>query len=249
MKCWSLLELSQTDDKKEVKRAYAKKLKLIDSQTNPEAFQQLREAYEQAVYFVESQAALQLERTQTDYEASSNYEESFSSAEIKQQNEVDLDQQDDVFDPYPMAQDIMNQVADLYEDLGSRNKLEAWRVIFEDQALLDVEVLSVLRYWVFEFVAERLGATDWGEATPKTINREIVRYLNQVFTWEQEQLSLAEFYPHHLLNAVMYEIDGNQGILKLRSEVEMVKQPMWMKVVGCFVVLSFLNFLFQLITR
>jgi hypothetical protein len=247
MKCWSILELSQTDDKKAVKRAYAKKLKLIDSQTNPDDFQQLREAYEQAVYYVENQAEIQLDGAHAGYEVETEF--SFTRPETQEIIEEDSNQQNDIFDPYPVAKEIMNQVGDLYEDLDSRNKLEAWRTIFEDQSLLDIEVLSILRYWVFEFVAERLGATDWGEAAPKTINREIVRYLNQLFNWDQEQLSLAEFYPHHLLSAVMYEIDGNQGMLKLRSKVEQEKQPIWMKIVGCIVVLSCLNLLFQTITR
>ena len=221
MKCWSILELSQTDDKKSVKRAYAKKLKLIDSQANPEAFQQLREAYEQAVYYVESQAEIQFDGAQADYEVETDI--SFTPSEIQEQIEEDSNQQNDIFDPYPAAKGIMNQVECLYENLDYRNKLEAWRIIFEDQSLLDIEVLSILRYWVFEFVAERLGATDWGEAAPKTINREIVRYLNQVFTWDQEQLSLAEFYPHHLLSAVMYEIDGNKGMLELNKNVKIEK--------------------------
>ena len=249
MKCWSILELSQTDDKKTIKRAYAKKLKLIDSQADPEAFQRLREAYEQAVYYVENQAELQLDGTQTDYEVESKSEISFSHAEIEQNIKEGPGQQDDVFDPYPSAQDIMGKVADLYEDTEARNKPEAWRAIFEDQVLLDIEVLSILRYWIFEFVAERLGATDWGEAAPKTINRETVRYLNQVFTWDQEQLSLSECYPHHLVSAVMYEIDGNKGMLELNRNVEKEKRPIWMMVVGWVVVLSCLAKLFAAISK
>lgn len=47
---WSVLEIDPTGaDKRDVKRAYAKKLKLIDPQEDPQGFQDLRTAYEQAL--------------------------------------------------------------------------------------------------------------------------------------------------------------------------------------------------------
>lgn len=50
MNAWHILELAPTSNLREIKRAYAKKLKLIDQENNPEAFLQLREAFEHAQY-------------------------------------------------------------------------------------------------------------------------------------------------------------------------------------------------------
>lgn len=46
---WNELQIEKTDDKRTIKRAYAKILKTIDVESNPEAFIALREAYDYAL--------------------------------------------------------------------------------------------------------------------------------------------------------------------------------------------------------
>lgn len=50
---WSILGIEPTDDKREIKKAYARLLKTIDQKQDPQAFQNLREAYDQALQFSE----------------------------------------------------------------------------------------------------------------------------------------------------------------------------------------------------
>lgn len=51
MNYWKELEISSTKDEKAIKRAYATKLKKIDREKNPEEFQKLRQAYENAISY------------------------------------------------------------------------------------------------------------------------------------------------------------------------------------------------------
>ena len=49
MNCWEILEIGATSDEREIRRAYAKKLKTTRPDENPEGYQQLREAFDEAL--------------------------------------------------------------------------------------------------------------------------------------------------------------------------------------------------------
>ncbi|KCX66197.1 hypothetical protein J567_4524 [Acinetobacter baumannii 754286] len=53
MTAWQRLGIEPTDNQREIKKAYAKQLKLIDQDTQPEEFILLREALETAQFEAE----------------------------------------------------------------------------------------------------------------------------------------------------------------------------------------------------
>ena len=57
MNCWQTLGVDPTDNKREIKRAYAKKLKACNPEQYPREFQQLREAYDLALEIATQSAA------------------------------------------------------------------------------------------------------------------------------------------------------------------------------------------------
>lgn len=49
MNIWEILDLQVTNDKKKIKSAYRAKLRELNPESEPEAFMELREAYEKAL--------------------------------------------------------------------------------------------------------------------------------------------------------------------------------------------------------
>lgn len=56
MSCWTVLGLPASSDARNIKRQYARLLKITRPDEDPAAFQRLREAYEQALYYKEQEA-------------------------------------------------------------------------------------------------------------------------------------------------------------------------------------------------
>lgn len=50
MNCWDVLGIEPTQDKKEIKKAYARLLKQYHPEENPEEFKQIQEAYQQCLH-------------------------------------------------------------------------------------------------------------------------------------------------------------------------------------------------------
>lgn len=67
MNCWKVLGIEPTQNKKEIKKAYAKLLKQYHPEENPEEFKQIQEAYQQCLHpdqDIESVSYKQEEKTE-----------------------------------------------------------------------------------------------------------------------------------------------------------------------------------------
>ena len=55
MTSWEILEIEQTNDKKAIKKAYAKKLKKMNREEDVASFQELKEAFDRAINWTKNQ--------------------------------------------------------------------------------------------------------------------------------------------------------------------------------------------------
>jgi hypothetical protein len=92
---WSILGTQATGDEREIKRAYARKLKVTRPEDDPQAFQELRDAYETALRMAKHAASLDVDQDDVDkarsefaYEEASVYTAAYESEVTGPQDEV-----------------------------------------------------------------------------------------------------------------------------------------------------------------
>ncbi len=104
MSIWNILNIRPTHDTKEVKKAYAKQLKLNHPEENPQGYQQLREAYSAALEYCKHQSGDTMEEkvlaidipSQVDYDQGDYNQSDYGQADYDQANydQSDYDQSD-----------------------------------------------------------------------------------------------------------------------------------------------------------
>lgn len=159
MNCWEILEIGATSDEREIRRAYAKKLKTTRPDENPEGYQQLREAFDEALtiapYYQEEQekstrssdfqesapekavdlAGEFIEQPQADiqpYEPENPYDESsyqFEQMAIHESQELD----------YSAADSLLSEVYRIATTEGETELETQWRRFYLELSELPLE--------------------------------------------------------------------------------------------------------------
>ncbi|SHK78387.1 hypothetical protein SAMN02745163_04452, partial [Clostridium cavendishii DSM 21758] len=76
MEIWDILDLEPTTKTSDIKKAYAKKLKIHHPEDDPEGYQRLREAYDTAIKYAKQYAKTNKEENYRNKFDLNNYEES-----------------------------------------------------------------------------------------------------------------------------------------------------------------------------
>jgi hypothetical protein len=166
---WARLGIAATDDRREIKRAYGRALKAIDPEVDPQAFLELREAYD---------AALQW-GTQTPYWEDDDLEEIFSAAEAEGEDcgLATVDPADDLAEetwerwrpepPAPAEDDGLKEACGkldrlLFDDPPPPPEqiLEAGRAVLAHPALAEVDRLTETESWLAEAICASIPRSD-----------------------------------------------------------------------------------------
>ncbi|MDE7426035.1 MAG: tetratricopeptide repeat protein [Lachnospiraceae bacterium] len=128
---WKILGIDPTVDKKVIKKAYHALLKDNNPEDNPAGFIQLREAYEKALVYAES------ENNQQDnwYDIEEDEEEtaSFTSINPKEQKFMEWCQ----------------KVLELYKNYERRNQVENWRELLYEDIPYQIDYYEKCRLWLY----------------------------------------------------------------------------------------------------
>ncbi len=229
---WSTLGIEPTTDVREIKRAYARKLKQHSPEDSPEEFQKIRESYE---YLLENLKFINVESVFINSEGDNHFSQTDEILDFEP-DEIQVDEVEK-----PQLEDHSRLVEEIKKNLNKDKPLnEKYDFLTFSQGLKDeqetVEFLSdfiervKLLYADFE---KRLDYMSWIEVlkhdalwdfeTRRDISRwflkyiseghflpkEVMQLLNEYFAWEDEYEEFFEGYYSGFNNYIREQIENN----------------------------------------
>lgn len=205
IKIWDILGIEPTDNTSEVKKAYAKKLKIHNPEDDPESFQQLREAYEGALKYI---------KNLKDYEAQYNDDEDEivnEGLEFSHKNSSREDVEEKSF--YTNFSDtFLDQVQNIYDDLSLRNSIESWRALLDSEVMWDINNRELISHRMIDFLFQNyhLPCNIW-------------QLLDSYFHWSEDDGAFSALVKNDLCSAVDYEdLEIVKRVLENGADIEAV---------------------------
>jgi len=165
---WSTLEIEPTDDKRSIKKAYAKKLKFCKPEKDPEGFKKLREAYE--------------------YLSNIDNVQEYQPADIFSYHDGEVNFNSSFQDEETPSEQLIHQLYLLAEDDTKRKILDSWKSILIQVDGLDIQEKRTVSIECFRFLLGYAEQIKQGSppGTVFQIPRALIDYFDNIFYWSQD---------------------------------------------------------------
>jgi len=231
MQLWDILGVEPTDDVAAIKRAYAAKLKLHHPEEDPEGYQRLREAYDQAVKWAKKRSKERSsEQEQHKLEASAALDteqaEAYGRNEEPEEDEWEEDDdEDEEYDeeseqPYHVhrllsyierneslnakspVESFLSQVESLYQNFNSRVDTNAWIELLNADVVWNVNLQSSLSQSLLDFLEEE----------HYYLPEDVWRLLEQAFHWKEQAAQDPDWFQGHYPKVYAYAVAHEQPL-------------------------------------
>jgi len=202
MSIWNILGIDPSGDSSVIKRAYAKRLKLHHPEDDPEGYQRLREAYDQALKQAKRQSERSVDRIVSE-ETEDRQEHRHASAARRF---LILPEQDQVpLSPEHRLNEFMDKVKTVYQNFKLRIDTENWLQLLNDDVLWNVN----LQRSVYERMLFFLESHPY-------LPRSAWQLLEGGFRWKEKALEDREWFSKHYPNVFMYAVKDQRYATSLR---------------------------------
>ncbi|WP_239617739.1 J domain-containing protein [Cohnella mopanensis] len=243
MQFWKILGIEPTDDVSAIKRAYAVKLKIHHPEEDPEGYQRLREAYDQAVKQAKQKAKKAINRDITETEddgreVSAALEQELDEHEHENEHEDEPEDEhededdadpDHPYHPYrllsfqesnnPFVPDhpferFIEQIEALYENFSLRVDTNKWMELLDSDAVWNVELNRTTSRILLDFMEEHYFVPD-----------AVWKLLENTFHWrdlaEEDKESFQGQYPKVYTYGIGNELVLNMGYSVLLNAADL----------------------------
>ncbi|MFF0827262.1 tetratricopeptide repeat protein [Brevibacillus sp. NPDC003359] len=200
MGIWEILGIEPTDNPAQIKKAYAKKLKVHNPEVDPEGFQRLREAYDLALKYTRNTKRNRMSEETSDHESVEEsvhlqpprrlYELWHSEPIEEEQPNYDPPQRYDFTGSYDHSERSLNlddmverffrRTHELYDNYHERIQLENWRELLNDEAMWNVGCHQLIDTRFLHFLEEHYH-----------LPHEVWKLLDSHFQWREKSEKFA----------------------------------------------------------
>lgn len=202
MTCWQILGITPTEDKRSIKRAYSKLLKVTRPEDDLEAFQSLNEAYELALVWDFNAESSEYDDSESVLEGA-GLPESEPEPESEQVNQLAAEpekqlqvecESEQVTQPELTLeqQKVSDVIGAVFDKFGQLLELEAqadWQAFFAQDEMNDLEYKPALG---FEFFATIVNFVHEHNELP--IPAGLGKALAEHFMWHEQELQLCQYF-------------------------------------------------------
>jgi hypothetical protein len=242
--CWEVLDIVQTTDLKQIRFAYASKLKNTRPDEKPSEFQQLHQAYKYALnhakHVIFEQEQQESKNTQkADTNNISTESESQSSNKISLNDSNEAVQEAHEQEKYRLhVESEYNKLIENFNivlnNQNKRNDKSDWLFLTQSQLILDPQINSQLGLFILNAVDQHNLAVKAPSANKRSgrkrsysepnakVNDRILKHLNSIFNWSG-QLHMVNYYLGEELCNRLIPVLEQQNLNNQQAAINSVK--------------------------
>ncbi|MBM6616604.1 J domain-containing protein [Bacillus suaedaesalsae] len=195
MSFWEILGIEPTQDHSSIKKAYAKKLKVYHPEDDPEGFQRLREAYDNAVRYAKNPPE------QPTFFIDDEEIEEDEIAGTESLPKVDLFHHHEDIERVDPLKDFMEQLYSIYHDFSSRIDIEKWQELLSSEIVWDFKYNEKLTNRVLEFLMEF-----------HYLPQNVWQLLDNIFGWRGKADELEYRFPENFITYIFRQVNHRWGL-------------------------------------